>query len=253
MDFPMVTVEDWVLVQTRLIDQLGIDRLHAVIGGSLGGQQALEWALAYPERVEKIACLAASPRLSTQGVAFNKVGRQMIMSDQSFAGGHYYDQQGPDAGLAAARMLAHITYLSEEGLDNKFGRKRRNEDKAPGFDIEFEVESYLDYQGRRFVERFDANSYCYITRAMDYYDASQRWGDGDLIKACKRLQSEILVVGFSSDWLYTAEDCRGLAVAACRANKLVSYVNIESPYGHDAFLVEVEAVGRLLHGYLEPQ
>ncbi|TVR43344.1 MAG: homoserine O-acetyltransferase, partial [Planctomycetota bacterium] len=182
MDFPMVTVEDWVASQARLIDHLGIDRLAAVIGGSLGGQQALEWALAYPQRVGKVICLAASPRLSTQGVAFNAVGRHMIMSDPGFAGGHYYDHgPGPQDGLASARMLAHITYLSDQGLENKFGRRRRSgSQERPnfGFDIEFEVESYLEYQGRSFVERFDANSYCYITRAMDYYDAAARWGDG---------------------------------------------------------------------------
>ncbi|TVR10796.1 MAG: homoserine O-acetyltransferase [Planctomycetota bacterium] len=254
MRFPVVTVEDWVQLQARLMDHLQVQRLHAVIGGSLGGQQALEWALAFPERVGRIACLAASPRLSTQGVAFNAVGRHAIMRDPHFNNGDYYTGPGPQDGLASARMLAHITYLSDQGLENKFGRRRRDQ-QAPGFgfDIEFEVESYLDYQGRSFVERFDANSYCYITRAMDYYDAAQRWGDGDLVTACKRLQSKVLVVGFSSDWLYTPEDCREFAVAMCRAGKLVSYADIESPYGHDAFLVEEAPVGRLLRSFLHAQ
>lgn len=253
MSFPVVTVEDWVQLQSRLISHLGIDCLEAVIGGSLGGQQALEWALAFPERVRKIACLAASPRLSTQGVAFNAVGRHMIRGDQHFADGDYYAGDKPDIGLSAARMLAHITYLSDQGMEHKFGRRRRDsQEPGFGFDIEFEVESYLDHQGRSFVERFDANSYCYITRAMDYYDASMRWGNGDLVAACQRLQSQVMVVGFSSDWLYTPEDCREFAVAACRAGKLVTYVDIQSPYGHDAFLVEVEPVGRLLRGFLCP-
>ena len=208
----------------------------------LGGQQALEWALAFPDRVEKVACLAASPRLSSQGLAFNAVARHAIMKDKAFNDGNYYGGPGPVDGLAAARMLAHITYLSDQGMQHKFGRKRRNAE-GPGFGIEFEVESYLDYQGKSFVERFDANSYCYITRAMDYYDASARWGEGDLVTACKRLESEVMVVGFSSDWLYTAEDCRGFAVAACGADKLVTYVNIESPYGHDAFWLKSNRLG----------
>lgn len=179
LTFPVVTVEDWVRQQSLLLERLGIERLYAVIGGSLGGQQALEWALAYPDRVEKAIILAASPRLSTQGVAFNAVARYTITNDPHFNGGNYYESANPEHGLAAARMLAHITYLSEEGMDTKFGRRLQHagvDDLGLGRDNEFAVESYLNYQGRVFVERFDANSYLYIIRAMDYYDAAARWG-----------------------------------------------------------------------------
>lgn len=252
LSFPVVTVGDWVRMQAMLLDRLGIDRLYAVIGGSLGGQQALEWALAYPERVEKAIVLAASARLSAQGVAFNAVGRYSIIHDPHFNGGDYYDDAPPEHGLAAARMLAHITYLSDEGMDLKFGRRLQNKLKPDfNFDVEFAVESYLNYQGRVFVERFDANSYLYITRAMDYYDAAERWGGGDLTEACSRLASELLVASFSSDWLYTPDGCRELVHAVCRNGLPVTYADIPSNYGHDAFLVESPRVGKLLTGILK--
>ncbi len=249
--FPVVTVGDWVRLQARLLDRLGIDRLHAVVGGSLGGQQVLEWALAYPERVEKCIALAASSRLSAQGLAFNAVARFSIMNDPKFQDGDYYDGEGPAAGLAAARMLAHITYLSDEGMHAKFGRRLQDKD-APdfGFGIEFQVESYLGHQGRAFVERFDANSYLYISRAMDYYDAAAQWGDGDLCAACERIRSQLLVVSFSTDWLYPPQECREFALAMCRVGQSVSYVNVPSSYGHDAFLVETDKVGRLITPFL---
>jgi homoserine O-acetyltransferase len=251
LGFPVVTVEDWVRLQALLLDGLGIERLYAVIGGSLGGQQALEWALAYPDRVEKTIILAASAKLSTQGVAFNAVARYSIMNDPSFNNGDYYSNDYPLHGLAAARMLAHITYLSEAGMDSKFGRRLRNKEKPDfNFDIEFEVESYLNHQGKVFVERFDANSYLYIIRAMDYYDAAARWGAGDLVTACERIKSEILVASFSSDWLYTPEGCQELVHAICRTGKPVTYADIPSQYGHDAFLVETERVGKLLRASL---
>ena len=249
--FPMVTVEDWVALQARLLDHLGIDKLYAVIGGSLGGQQAIEWAMAHPDRVERAIVLAASPRLSAQGVGFNAVGRHAIMNDASFNDGDYYAGDAPGIGLAAARMLAHITYLSEEGMDVKFGRRLQDK-TAPdfGFGIEFAVESYLDYQGRSFVERFDANSYLYITRAMDYYDAAARWGDGDLVKACSRISAQVMVVSFSTDWLYTPTQCKQFATSLCHAGKVVTYAELPSPYGHDAFLVEDGQLGPLLAGFL---
>lgn len=251
LTFPVVTVGDWVKLQALLLDCLGIKRLYAVVGGSLGGQQALEWALAYPDRVDKAIVLAASSRLSTQGVAFNAVGRYSIIHDPYFNNGDYYRSESPEHGLAAARMLAHITYLSDEGLDSKFGRRLQNKAKPDfNFDIEFEVESYLDYQGRTFVERFDANSYLYVTRAMDYYDAAARWGGDDLAAACERIKSELLVASFSSDWLYTPEGCRKLVEAVCRNGKPVTYADIPSQYGHDAFLVETDRVGKLLRGIL---
>ncbi len=252
LSFPVVMVEDWVRLQALLLDSLGIDRLYAVIGGSLGGQQALEWALRFPERVGKAIILAASPKLSAQGVAFNAVARYTIMNDPHFNNGDYYDQSHPEHGLAAARMLAHITYLSEEGMDSTFARRLQNKDKPDfHFDVEFEVESYLNYQGKVFVERFDANSYLYIIRAMDYYDAAARWGGGDLVAACERIQSGILVASFSSDWLYTPDGCQQLVHAICRTGRPVTYADIPSPYGHDAFLVETERVGTLLRGALK--
>ena len=246
--FPLVTVGDWVKLQAQLLDKLGIPRLLAVVGGSLGGQQALEWGLAFPQRVEKCIVLAASARLSAQGLAFNAVGRYSILNDPHFQGGDYYGARQPNSGLAAARMLAHITYLSEEGMHEKFGR-RASERKA-GFGVEFEVESYLNYQGRSFVERFDANSYLYISRAMDYYDAAAQWGGGDLVTACQRLKSEVMVVSFSSDWLYPPAHCRDLALAFSRNGRTVTYVEVPSRYGHDAFLVETKPVGDLLRNFL---
>jgi homoserine O-acetyltransferase len=249
LSFPVVTVGDWVQLQARMLDAMGIDRIHTVVGGSLGGQQALEWALAFPNRVQRAIVLAASPRLSAQGLAFNAVGRQAIMNDPNFNGGDYYQTDHPNHGLAVARMMAHITYLSEEGMHEKFGRRRRQ--KRSGFGVEFEVESYLDHQGRSFVERFDANSYLYITRAMDYYDAAAKWGRGDLVAACQRIRSQVMVVSFSSDWLYTPAQCREFALALCRAHKPVTYVNVPSRFGHDAFLVENQTVGHLLQNFLK--
>jgi homoserine O-acetyltransferase len=252
LDFPMVTVGDWVVMHGRLLDALGIARVHAVVGGSLGGQQALEMALAFPERVERAVVLAASARLSAQGLAFNAVARYCILNDPNFTGGDYYDQvSGPDNGLAAARMLAHITYLSDEGMHQKFGRRLQNQDgKKAGFGIEFAVESYLDYQGRAFVERFDANAYLYITRAMDYYDAAARWGEGNLVAACRRVRARSLVVSFDSDWLYPPGDCKDLALALAKTGRPVTYANVPSRYGHDSFLVETQKVGRLLRSFL---
>jgi homoserine O-acetyltransferase len=251
LSFPVVTVGDWVKLQARMLDALGIQRLHTVVGGSLGGQQALQWALAFPDRVERAIVLAASPRLSSQGLAFNAVGRQAIMTDPNFRGGDYYGHTPPNHGLAVARMMAHITYLSEEGMTEKFGRRLRDKQKPDfHFDVEFEIESYLNHQGRTFVERFDANSYLYITRAMDYYDAAQQWGGGDLVEACRRIRSGVMVVSFSSDWLYTPSQCREFALAMTRAGKPVTYVNVPSRYGHDAFLVETETVSHLLRHYM---
>jgi homoserine O-acetyltransferase len=250
--FPMVTVGDWVKLHARLLDALGTPRVHTVVGGSLGGQQALEMALAYPDRVDRVVVLAASARLSAQGLAFNAVARHSILNDPHFAGGDYYDRDsGPDSGLAAARMLAHITYLSDEGMHEKFGRRLQDRNGQPGgFGIEFAVESYLDYQGRAFVERFDANAYLYITRAMDYYDAAARWGGGDLVEACRRVHARALVVSFDSDWLYPPGDCKDLALALAKTGVPVTYADVPSRFGHDSFLVETQKVGRLLRGFL---
>lgn len=249
--FPLVTIGDWVRLQAKLLDHLGIGRLYAVIGGSLGGQQALEWALAFPERVERCIVLASSARLSPQGLAFNAVARHSILSDPNFNGGDYYGAELPGKGLAAARMLGHITYLSDEAMYQKFGRRLQGKSEPEfSFGIEFEVESYLAYQGRSFVERFDANAYLYVTRAMDYYDAARSWGGGDLTEACKRIQCKMLIVSFSTDWLYPPRECRELALAISRNRHPVTYVNIPSNYGHDSFLVEHELLGGLLHDFL---
>jgi homoserine O-acetyltransferase len=256
LKFPLVTVGDWVRLQAKLLDVMGIKRLHAVVGGSLGGQQVIEWALAFPDRVRNCIVLAASPRLSAQGVAFNAVGREAIMNDPYFNNGDYYGRTPPAHGLAVARMMAHITYLSEQGMHQKFGRRLRSQDQPQtesGFGIHFEVESYLTHQGRAFVERFDANSYLYITRAMDYYDAAERWGGGDLVEACRRIQSKVMVVSFSSDWLYPPDQCREFVLAMLRGGKPVTYVDVPSHYGHDAFLVETEPVGHLLRHFIKAE
>lgn len=251
--FPKVTVGDWVVMEKTLLEHLGIKHIYAVIGGSLGGQQALEWALRYPKAIGKCIIMASGPKLSAQGLGFNAVARNAIMRDVNFANGDYYgNKKGPDNGLAVARMLAHITYLSGKGMDFKFGRERldKNDDMQRGFEAEFSVESYLNHQSKSFVERFDADSYLYITRAMDYYDAASAWGDGDLRKACRRLHSELMVVSFSSDWLYPPAEAREFVNAILAENKPVTYVEIQSESGHDAFLVDTVPVGRLLRAYL---
>lgn len=255
LTFPMVTIGDWVRMEKMLIDRLGVRHLYAVIGGSLGGQQALEWSLRYPRMMCKTIILASAPKLSAQGIGFNAVARHSIMHDEFFRNGDYYDQPStPGNGLAAARMLAHITYLSGKGMDCKFGRNRQDRDIdaqfCNGFGTEFSVESYLNHQSKTFVERFDANSYLYITRAMDYYDAARSWGDGDLAKACRRIHSELMVVSFSSDWIYPPEECREIVNAFIADGKPVTYVDIESSSGHDGFLVDTVPVGRLLRSYL---
>lgn len=251
MDFPVVTVSDWVRLQERLINHLGIEKLLAVAGGSLGGQQAIEWSIAYPDRLRSAIILAASPRLSAQGLGWNTVARQAIVSDPNFNGGNYTNGNTPDRGLAAARMIGHITYLSEMAMAEKFGRRLQDR-QAPGFhfDVDFEVESYLTYQGKAFTQRFDANSYLLITKAMDYYDAAQ-WGDGDLVAAAARTRCRSLVISFTSDWLYTPAMCREWVNALCRNRRQVSYVNIPSSYGHDAFLLELDTEGRMIRSFLK--
>lgn len=253
LTFPVVTVGDWVRLQVRLLDHLGIDRLLACAGGSLGGQQVIELGLAYPERCRGYLVLAATPRLSAQGVAFNTVARHAIMTDPHFSDGHYYYHvDKPDRGLGIARMVGHITYLSELAMQRKFARRLqdRAEKSYSLQDIDFEVESYLAHQARAFGQRFDANSYLYITKAMDYYDAAESWGDGDLRRACARAQGDWLVVSYSSDWLYTPAGCAELSEALC-ANRLpVTHVNVESSYGHDAFLLEIDVGEKLVSHFL---
>jgi homoserine O-acetyltransferase len=248
--FPKVTVGDWIDLHVRLLDRLGIERIQAVVGGSVGGQQALEMALRFPERVDRAVVMAAGTRLSAQGLSFNAVGRTCILNDPNFAGGDYYGGDIPGSGLAAARMLAHITYLSEVDMHAKFGRRLQEGTSGPGegFGSEFAVESYLVGQGRSFVARFDANSYLYLTRAMDYYDASV-WGAGDITEACRRIKARMLILSFDSDSLCPPESCRDLALALIKSGKNVAYANVPLPYGHDSFLVESEIVQHMVNGF----
>jgi homoserine O-acetyltransferase/O-succinyltransferase len=250
LDFPVVTVDDIVNLQVRLQDYLGIDKLLAAVGGSLGGQQALAWALRYPDRVRSAIIMAASARLGAQGLAFNAVGRQAIFNDPNFAGGQYYGGKHPDGGLELARMLGHITYLSYESMEGKFGRRFQNGDR-PCFKLnnEFSVESYLAHQGKSFVQRFDANSYLYLTRAMDYYDAAE-YGEGDLVEACSTLQAKLQLIAYSSDWLYPRGAIRELARAAVANYRPATYHEITSSYGHDAFLLETEKMAPLITAFL---
>jgi homoserine O-acetyltransferase/O-succinyltransferase len=248
--FPVVTIGDWVELEARLLDHLGLDGLLAAMGGSLGGQQAMEWGIRYPGRVGGAAVLAAAPALPPMGLALNVVAREAIRNDPSFAGGAYYGGSRPNAGLGAARMLGHISYLSAASLERKFGRGLQAGDRLGyGFEPEFQVESYLAHQAGAFAERFDANSYLYITRAMDYYNAAD-WGDGDLTAAARRATCRWLVMSFVSDWLYPVEDCSAWPNALEAIGGAGRNVVVPSTYGHDSFLLEVEAVSGEIRGFL---
>jgi homoserine O-acetyltransferase len=237
--FPLVTIEDMVDAQAALLDELGIDRLLAVIGGSMGGMQALSWARRHPARVASVIGCATTWRLAAQAIAFNEVGRTAILGDPAFAGGDYYQAAQPDHGLAIARMIGHITYLSDESMRAKFGRRlREREGHAFDFVTEFEVESYLAYQGRKFVERFDANTYLYMTKAMDYFDLSR--GHATLTEALAGLEPRFLFTSFTSDWLFPTHETREIVDALRAGGGRVSFAEIDSPYGHDAFLLEPE-------------
>ncbi len=249
LDFPMFTIADMVKVQKLLIDKLGIKQLLAVVGGSMGGMHAMQWTIDYPEFVKSAILIATTSHLSPQSIAFDAVGRNAILADQQFNTGRYTQGCGPDKGLSIARMIGHITYLSEEGMREKFGRKLRDtSDYSFDFNPEFSVETYLDHQGRRFVERFDANSYLYITRAMDYYDVAKDYGS--LENAFCLSQARFLVVSFSSDWLFTPGQSEELVDALSTIGKDVSYFNIESSYGHDAFLIESDTLGPIVSNFL---
>jgi homoserine O-acetyltransferase len=252
LSFPVITVGDMVRAQARLIDHLGIGQLFAVVGGSMGGMQVLEWATAYPERVFAALPIASAARHSAQNIAFHEVGRQAIVADPEWRGGEYAAEgTSPARGLAVARMAAHITYLSEAALHRKFGRNLQDRAKvAYGFDADFQVESYLRHQGSIFVDRFDANSYLYITRAMDYFDLAAEHG-GLLSNAFKGTKTRFCVVSFTSDWLFPTSESRAIvhALNACAAN--VSFVEIESDKGHDAFLLEEPEFFAVMRGFLE--
>ncbi len=249
LDFPIITIADMVKVQKILLDKLGIKKLLAVIGGSVGGMQVLQWATAYPDFVKSAIPIATTSHLGAQSIAFDAVGRNAILADPNFAGGQYTNENGPDRGLAIARMIGHITYLSEQGMREKFGRQLRNSDSY-NYDInsEFSVETYLDYQGQSFVERFDSNSYLYLTKAADYFDLGKNYGS--LKKAFAKTKCRFLIISFASDWLFTPVQSRTMVNALVANDKDVSYCDITSPYGHDAFLLEPEVLGSFISGFL---
>jgi homoserine O-acetyltransferase len=248
-DFPVVTVEDWVEAQARLADRLGIERFAAVLGGSLGAMQAMQWALSYPDRVRHSIVVASAPKLSPQNIAFNEVARQAIMTDPDFHGGHYYEKGVvPVRGLRIARMIGHITYLSGDAMAEKFGRLLRRGALGFDFDTDFEVESYLRYQGDKFSTYFDANTYLRITKALDYFDPAADFG-GDLSAAMARAKAAFLVVSFNSDWRFTPARSREMVKALLDQRKIVSYLEIDAPGGHDAFLLEDPRYHAALRAY----
>jgi homoserine O-acetyltransferase/O-succinyltransferase len=253
--FPVVTVEDWVNAQARLADVLGIARWAAVIGGSLGGMQALSWAVQYPGRVGHCIAIASAPRLSAQNIAFNEVARTAIRSDPDFHGGDYYAHGVvPRSGLRVARMIGHITYLSGADMAEKFGRALRDRELTDAYrfhyEVEFEVESYLRYQGDKFSEYFDANTYLLITRALDYFDPAKATG-GDLVAAMRPATAKFLLTAFTTDWRFPPERSRELVEALIAAGRDVSYAEIDAPHGHDAFLLEDPRYHRLMRNYFD--
>lgn len=253
ISFPFVTIRDMVRAQKLLCDHLGLSCLHGVIGGSMGGMQALQWAIEYPGYVKHLLAMATTARENAQGIAFNEVGRQAIMQDPEWNKGDYSRGEGPRVGLAIARMMAHITYLSDASMDRKFGRRRKAAAQASPspytFDVQFEVEGYLKHQGAAFINRFDANSYLYITRAIDHFDLHAAYGS--LEQAFAGVQAESLVVGFTSDWLFPPEQNRSIALALQRADKAASYAQLDTDLGHDSFLLESPELYELVRSFLE--
>jgi len=251
MAFPVITIRDMVRAQAMLLDHLGVGRLKAVVGGSMGGMQTLSWPATFPDRVDAVVVIASTARHTAQNIAFHEVGRQAIMADPKWQGGGYYGGEPPAAGLAVARMAAHITYLSEAGLTEKFGRRlQAREAKSFGFDADFQVESYLRHQGLSFVDRFDANSYLYITRAMDYFDLAEEHG-GLLANAFRATRARFCLVSFDTDWLYPTIESRIIVQALNAAGAPVSFVELSSPYGHDAFLLDAPEMNRVVDGFLK--
>ena len=254
-DFPVVTVEDWVHSQARLLDALGIDQLAAVMGGSLGGMQALSWTLQYPDRVRHALVIASSPNLNAENIAFNEVARRAIVTDPDFHGGHFYAHGVvPKRGLRIARMLGHITYLSDDVMNEKFGRRlQRATDQAYQYstqDVEFQIESYLRYQGDKFSEYFDANTYLLITRALDYFDPAREFG-GDLSAALARAKAAFFLVSFSTDWRFSPARSREMVRALLNNRSTVSYAEIDAPHGHDAFLLDDPRYLALVRSYFD--
>ncbi len=251
LEFPVITIQDMVGAQKLLLDYLEIPQLLAVIGGSMGGMQVLEWSIAWPERLRAGIVIASAGRLSTQGIAFDAVGRNAIMTDPNWKGGEYYESGDiPRHGLSIARMIGHITYLSDESMMRKFGRRLQNRESV-NFDFtdQFQVESYLEYQGDRFVERFDANSHIYLSKAMDYYDFAARYGT--IERALSRAICSYLVISYSSDWLFPPRQIKELVYDMMRLGKDVSYTELDSPYGHDAFLLEGDKQEIIVSSFLQ--
>lgn len=249
-DFPMVTVKDWVRSQARLADRLGIQKWAAVIGGSMGGMQALQWSIDYPDRLAHALVIAAAPKLSAQNIAFNEVARQSILTDPNFHGGRYTEQGTyPRQGLILARMVGHITYLSDDAMRVKFGRDLQSGHFHYGFDVEFQVESYLRHQGERFSTAFDANTYLLMTKALDYFDPAREF-DNALERALERARCGFLVVSFTSDWRFAPDRSREIVNALVAAGRDVSYAEVETDKGHDAFLLKIPEYFRVLSAYL---
>lgn len=249
--FPLVTVEDWVETQAQLADHLGVEQFAAVVGGSLGGMQALQWTLNYPERVRHAIVIAAAAKLTAQNIAFNDVARQAILTDQDFYGGDYYAYDTvPRRGLRLARMLGHITYLSDHSMATKFGRDLRDGKFSFGYDVEFEIESYLRYQGDKFSDLFDANSYLLMTKALDYFDPANAY-NGDLTAALKVVKANFLVMSFTTDWRFSPERSRDIVKALLNNNINVSYAEITSAHGHDSFLMNDAYYHQLVQAYMD--
>jgi len=251
-EFPFVTIGDMVKAQKALMDHLGVRKILSVVGGSIGGMQVLEWCVRYPQMVISAIPLASTTRHSALAIAFNEVARQAIMADPNWNSGNYYAGQKPNHGLAVARMIGHITYLSDESMRHKFGRRLQNKsDLSFHFDADFEVESYLRHQGTKFVDRFDANSFLYITKAADYYDLEKQHGDGSGVKAFSKATAKFLVVSFTSDWLYPTYQSKAMVKAMKKNNLDVSFCEIEAEWGHDAFLLPSPRLNSLIRGFLE--
>lgn len=252
LGFPFLTVRDVITVHSELVRHLGIQQLLAVIGGSLGGMQVLEWAVRFPDQVKAAIVLASAPKLSAQGIAFNAVGRRAIYADPGFLNGDYYEADGPRYGLALARMVAHITYLSEDSIELKFGRRLQDNSQF-AFNMqketEFQIESYLHYQGKRFVQRFDANSYLYLTRMMDYFDLSE--GSSSLADALSCVKARFLVASYNTDWLFPTSQSRELVSALLQVRRHVSFLELRCPFGHDSFLIDLEPLAALVSPFLD--
>ena len=250
-DFPLITIGDIVETQKVLMDHLGINSLLSMIGGSVGGMQVLEWCVRYPDMVKSAIPLATTTRHSALAIAFNEVARQAIMADPNWNSGHYYSGKKPDMGLSIARMIGHITYLSDESMRLKFGRKLQNRSALSfEFGAEFQVESYLQHQGNKFIERFDANSFLYITKAADYFDLARQYGSGSLVKAFSKCKSKFLVVSYTSDWLYPTYQSKEMVKAMKKNNLDVSFCEIDAQWGHDAFLLPSDRLDNLIKGFL---